>query len=163
MKVAPVNQPARRGKTPVPRQVRPPCRYNRIVKAIALALLASIILLPGCRKDIQNKEAVRKAVADYLATRPGLMAMDVSVSAVKFDKNQADALVYLTAKGGPVAGSGMQMRYALERQGDKWVVKPHSGASPHAGANPMMGITPPSAPGQALPPGHPQLPPGQPK
>lgn len=133
------------------------------MKAIALALLTSIILLSGCHKDIQNKDAVKKAVAEYLAGRPGLMAMDVTVSAVKFDKNQADALVYLTAKGGPVAGSGMQMRYALERQGDKWVVKPHSGASPHAGAGSMMGNPPAIAPGESMPAGHPQLPPGQPK
>ncbi len=92
------------------------------------------------------------------------MAMEVTVSAVKFDKNKADALVYLSAKGGPAAGSGMQMRYALERQGDKWVVKPHSGASPHAGAdaNPM-GTPAPTNPGQSLPPGHPQIPDGPPK
>ena len=109
------------------------------MKAIALAVLTSIIFLLSCRKDIQNNEAVRKAVADYLASRPGLMAMDVKISAVKYENNQADALVYLSAKGGPAAGSGMQMRYTLQRQGDKWVVKPHSGASPHAGAdaNPM--------------------------
>jgi hypothetical protein len=134
------------------------------VKAISLAVLTSIILLLGCRKDIQNNAAVRQAVVDYLAKRPGLMAMDVTVSAVKFDKNQADALVYLSAKGGPAAGSGMQMRYALERQGDKWVVKPHSGASPHAGAgaNPM-GMPPPVNPGQSLPSGHPQIPDGHPK
>jgi len=136
------------------------------VKGIVLVLLTSIILLPGCRKDIQNKEAVRKAVAEYLSGRPGLMAMDVSVSAVKFDRNQADALVYLTAKGGPAAGSGMQMRYTLERQGSKWVVRPRSGASAHPGANssPMGTTAPPISPGtEALPPGHPQIPSGQPK
>lgn len=91
------------------------------------------------------------------------MAMDVTVSAVKFDKNQADALVYLSAKGGPAAGSGMQMRYALERQGDAWVVKPHSGSSAHAGADATPGQAPPIAPGQSLPPNHPAIPPGQPK
>jgi hypothetical protein len=134
------------------------------VKAISLAVLASIILLLGCRKDIQNNEAVRRAVVDYLAKRTDLMAMEVTVSAVKYDKNQADALVYLSAKGGPAAGSGMQMRYALERQGDKWVVKPHSGASPHAGAGAnSMGMPAPVNPGQSLPSGHPQIPDGPPK
>jgi hypothetical protein len=134
--------------------------YNRIVKGIALTVLAAVILLSGCRKNIQNKDAVRKAVVEYLAKRNDLMAMDVAVSAVTFKDNQADALVYLTAKGGLAAGSGMQMRYALERQGDKWVVKPRGGTSPHTGAG-AMGM-PPVTGGEALPQGHPQLPPAPP-
>lgn len=130
-------------------------------------VLLTVILFLGCHRNIQNKEAVKQGVEDYLAGRSGLMPMNVTISAVKFNGNEADALVYLTAKNGTATGGGMQMRYVLERQGNKWVVKPHSGTSPHAGAermplNPHGGVNPgagamPQGDMQQLPPGHPPI------
>ena len=122
-------------------------------------------LLLGCKKDIQNKDAIRQAVADHLAKRPDLMALDVRVDGVQFHNNEADALVYLEAKSGPAAGNGMQMRYSLERKGNQWVVKDrkNSGAaSPHGGAM-QMPMPLPNGQTPALPPGHPQIPPGNSK
>lgn len=122
------------------------------------ALLALSILLLACKKDIQTKEAVRQGVVDHLAKRTDLMSMDVNVETVAFRKDEADATVYLRASSGPAAGNGMQMRYSLQRKGDKWVVKGPgvmgaSGDSPHGATSPT------------LPPGHPQVPaqPGQPR
>ena len=120
-------------------------------------LLVLVSLLLGCKKDIQNKEAIRQAVIDHLAKRPDLMAMDVRVDGVQFKQDEAIASVYLQAKSGAAAGGGMQMTYALERKGNQWVVKDkkNSGgaASPHGGAT---GNPPPALP--PLPPGHPQIP-----
>src|SRR5579883_2182608 len=133
-------------------------RYNRGVKAVAPVLL-TLLLLPGCKKDIQNKEAVRQAMVDYLDKRTDLSPMEVRVDAVKFNGNEADAMVYLTAKSGPAAGSGMQMRYVLEKKDNHWQVKGRgsSGAtgSPHSGAEGMQMPAPMPNSGGALPPGHP--------
>ena len=115
------------------------------------ALLIAIILLPACRKDIQNQEAVKQGIVNYLGKRPDLTAMDVTVSGVSFRKDEAEATIYLQAKGGAAAGGGMQMKYLLERKGNEWVVKPHSGSLPGS-QNPHGAASP------SLPPGHPLVP-----
>jgi len=58
--------------------------------------------------------------------------MQVDVTSVSFRQNEADATVSFRPKGGG-AGAGMQMRYVLERRGNRWVVKSKSeaGGSPH--------------------------------
>jgi hypothetical protein len=138
-----------------------------------VGFLFAVLLLVGCRKDIQNTAAVRQGILDYLAKRPDLVAMDVSVSSVAFRKDEADATVFFRAKDGP-AENGMQMKYILERKGNQWVVKGRAGSggtgNPHGGAllngmptgeaaNPH-GASPPGTP--ALPPGHPPISPKQP-
>jgi hypothetical protein len=141
----------------------PAARYNRIVKGLA-GFVCAVLLMLGCRKDIQNTVAVRQGILDYLARRPDLAAMDVSVSSVAFRKDEADATVFFRAKDGP-AENGMQMKYVLERKGNQWVVKGRTGASgtgnPHGGApsnGTPMGENPHGATTPALPPGHPPLP-----
>lgn len=138
---------------------------------LAPVLLAALVLLSGCRKDIQNKEAVRQGVLSYLAKRSDLTAMDVAVSNVSFHKDEANATVHFQAKGSPDAGAGMEIKYILERKGDQWVVKGRSsmaGSGHAAPAGGDAGQLPPGhptvpgsgAPSPALPPGHPPL--GQP-
>jgi hypothetical protein len=127
------------------------------VKFFCLAL-GVIALLTGCsRSSVENKEAVRQGIIDYLAGRPGLDAnsMQVEIVTVNFRENEADALVDFKPKGG--SGGGMQMNYTLERQGSKWVVKNRrdSGASPHGGT-PEAGAPGGAQPG-AMPPGHPPV------
>lgn len=147
-------------------------RYNRIVKGYVGFLLAVLALL-GCRKDIQNTAAVRQGILDYLAKRPDLVSMDVNVSSVAFRKDEADATVYFRAKDSP-PGSGMEMKYILERKGNQWVVKGRAGSgaggNPHAGAAPTGmppmgdGVNPHGGSSQstpALPPGHPPVSPKQ--
>ena len=129
-----------------------------------VAVLIPLILLLGCHKDIQNKEAVRQGVLDYFKKRPDLMAMDVSVSAVQFRQDEADAMVYVKAKGEDAPGSGMQMRYTLERKENRWVVKGRAAAAagananPHGGPGAMQMPMPGAGSGANLPPGHPHLP-----
>ena len=156
--------------------------YNRSVNIRCLPILFAGLVLLGCgSRGLQNETAVRQGVLDYLSQRTDLnmKMMQVDVTSVSFRQDEADATVSFRPKG--VAGGGMQMRYTLERQGSRWVVKGkgHSGAgqSPHgqtpaggmpggmpgAGQSPH-GQMPPAgaAPATELPPGHPSLgnPPG---
>ncbi len=141
-----------------------------------LVLLAA---LSACNRGNQSKEAIRQGVVDYLSGKTSslalnMSAMDVQVTNVTFNGNQADAAVSITPKGTP--GAGMNMNYHLEQEGSKWVVKgrkesggsphgggmapsaggagenPHgSGAVPADGANPHGGAMPPAASGGSMP------------
>jgi hypothetical protein len=151
------------------------------------AAAVSFVLLAGCKKDMQNQDAVRQGVMSYLSKRSDLLAMDVSVSSVAFREDEATAQVHFQAKGNDSPAAGMTMQYVLERKGGQWVVKGRTGASASHGASgpgvnavPGQGNLPGSldgmprvpAPGGAgsnsLPPGHPTvggsqaLPPGHP-
>ena len=127
---------------------------------LALPLVAAILLLSCGRSTTDNKDAVRQGVVDYLEKRKGQTGLDmnlmnVEVTNVTFDKNEARATVSFRAKDGK-AGGDMSMSYVLERKNDKWVVKgrQESGMSPHGGG------AMPGAPGQmpAMPLNHPPTP-----
>lgn len=111
--------------------------------------------MAGCTKDIQNKDAVRGAVVDYLRARQAqtglnMDGMEVDVSTMTFSSsgNEAHATVRFTPKGG---GAGMDMPYTLDRNGNKWVVRAHAegGQNPHG----AQGL--PAMP--AMPKGHPPV------
>lgn len=156
--------------------------YNRIVKGPAIAVAAlglSIALLGGCKKNIQNDDAVRQGIMTYLAKRPDLLSMDVNVTSVAYRQDQATATVRFQAKGNTSPAASMTMQYTLERQGDQWNVKGRAAASSHgasglppaeSGAGSMSAMpntplppghpsvgAPGSAPSGALPPGHPPI------
>lgn len=135
-----------------------------------MALGVTIALLSGCKKNIQNKDAVRQGVMNYLSKRSDLLAMDVSVTAVDFAKDEATATVRFQAKGNNAPAGSMTMQYVLERKSDQWVVKGRAGSgSPHGGAPggmPPGGMPPGGMPGgagsmgampQTMPPGHPAV------
>jgi hypothetical protein len=121
--------------------------YNRKVRKVAF--IAVLSLLAACNRDIQNNEAVRGAIVDYLNARPDKMGLTVNVqiSSLTFGSGgkEAHANVMFTPKAG---GAGMQMPYTLDRKGDKWVVRAHAaeGENPHGAA----GLP-------ALPPSHPPM------
>jgi hypothetical protein len=117
-------------------------------------MIAAFSLLAACKRDIQNPEAVRSSVVDYLRERQpktglNVDSMKVDVSNLSFSSsgNEAHAILTFTPNAG---GAGMQLPYDLDRKGDKWIVRGHSeGQNPHAGA----GLP-------SLPPSHPPLPAG---
>lgn len=116
-------------------------------------LIAAALLLAACSKDIQNTEAVKQGVLDYLQARKGQTGLDINslridVTSVSFEKDQARATVSFRPKTGD-SGGPMLMNYVLDRKGSKWVVRgrTENGANPH-------GTMPPGA-GSTLPPGHP--------
>ena len=130
--------------------------------ACALALL---LLLAGCSRGGRNdRDAIRQGVIDHLAgTNLNIAAMDVDVTSVKYDGGKADVMVTFRAKGAGAGAPGMEMRYQMQQQGDRWAVtgtqdSGHSSQAPPGTANPHGG--------GALPPGHPTSggaapPPGQ--
>jgi hypothetical protein len=136
-------------------------RYNRFVKKLSLA--AAALVMAACSKNIQNADAVKQGILDYLKERSPQMglnmdAMDVTVGSVSFDKDQARATVSFVPKGAPGSG-GMSMAYVLDRKGDKWVVKGRQ-AGPgmtHGTEGQLPPGHPPTGNGTegALPPGHP--------
>lgn len=114
------------------------------------------MLLAGCQRSTQNDEAaVRQGVMDYLSHRAGLnMAqMNVNVTSVTFQgNNQAEAAVAIRPKTAEPTAPPMEIRYTLERQGERWVVKGRAQGQEQHG----MGAMPPAQP-QQLPPGHPAI------
>jgi hypothetical protein len=117
-----------------------------------MALITALSVLAACSKDIQNTDAVRGSIVDYLKARQektglNMDMMRVDVSSVTFSSagKEAHANVMFTPNAG---GAGMQMPYTLDRKGDKWVVRPHAegGENPHGAA----GLP-------ELPPNHPPM------
>ena len=128
------------------------------------------LMLAACsRSAIDNKDAVKAAMVEYLNSRSketGLdpQRMDINVNAVAFERDLARATVSFTVKG---TDAGMQMNYTLDRSGDKWVVRgksdattgPHPITGPQTGAAPEPSPLPIPLPGTqpALPAGHPAV------
>ena len=132
-----------------------------------IGLAAGALLLAACgQKNIENKDAVRQAVIEYLSSKQAqtgldVSAMDVEVSAMTFERDTARATVSFKVKNGE---GGMQMNYTLDRKGDKWVVQAPQNGGGHGGVLP--GADAPGSgqmPSDPLPPGHPALPPASPK
>lgn len=137
----------------------------------ACILIAVAALFCGCNRNIENKEAVKQGVVDYLnkrTTQTGLdlKLMNVDVTDVTFNNNEAVATVSFNPKSG--GAGGMSMNYVLERKGNEWVVKgrKETGMNPH-GAQGMPGMPgagmPGAEPGAAMPPGHPNVAPSEKK
>lgn len=119
--------------------------------ALALSLF---LLLSGCAKNIDTKEAVQDGVRKGVAKRGiDVDQMDVTVTSVSFHGNTADATVAFAAKGSP-ANTGVSVNYQLERIKDEWVVKSRApmNAAGHTQGGPL-----PVMPGSSLPPGHPSV------
>lgn len=152
--------------------------YNPIciikdVKPLLLSVVVVCLGLGACHRDIQNEDAVRRGIMNYLSKRSDLTAMDVTITNVAFRQNEADATVHFQAKNSTAPGSGLDLKYVLERKDNEWVVKGRAAGSEHGmgmpggampgGAMPggaMPGGLPPGHPG--IPPSHPAMPPGHP-
>ena len=138
-------------------------------------MIAALCLSACAHRDINNKDAIKRAVVDYLNKRSSQTGLDmnlmnVDVNSVTYDNNEARATVAFKPKNSETGG--MTMNYVLERRGDQWVVKgrAESGMSPHGaqGMPPAQGggmqPVPPGGGGmQPMPPGHPPIGGAQPK
>ncbi len=101
--------------------------------------LAAFLLGTACsHADIDNKDAIRAAMIEYLdknkdSTGLDPARMDVNVDAVAFERDTARATVSFLIKG---TDQGMQGNYTLTREGDKWggVKRQNITAAPHGGS-----------------------------
>lgn len=122
---------------------------KRVLRA---GLLATLVLVVGCRAKTENKDAIRDAVVKHLAGMNGLNVnnMTITVTNAKFNGDKAQADVDIRAKNGDPNAPAMQLTYELQKQGDEWVVL--RGQAAGGMQHPAPGQLPPQG---ALPPGHP--------
>jgi hypothetical protein len=144
--------------------------------AYVLMVIGFLVLFAGCKKQESDADAIRSGINQHLASLKtiNLGAMDMNITNVSVQGNQAQAQVEFKPKTGAPQGAAMQVAYSLEKQNGLWVVQttqPAGGSIQHPapGQNPQM---PPSSPSSGsmpnfrdlvpgagnsnpLPPGHP--------
>jgi hypothetical protein len=120
-----------------------------------LALALVVLFSAGCKKNIQNNDAVQQAIVNHLSKNKGISlgGMEIAVKTVNYRENEADAVVSFKPKGGDEM-SGMEMRYTLERKNNEWAVKAKADSGGHGATAPMGGMP---GGGGAMPPGHPPM------
>jgi len=120
----------------------------------ALAMGCDRATAPAPTAQQSDEAAVKAAIQSYLASRGtlNLEAMEVDFKQVKVTGDRAEAQVEFRAKAG---AGGMQMVYALERQGGVWTVKGSQSPGMQTGHPPVGGAAAPQ-PGE-LPPSHPPI------
>jgi hypothetical protein len=142
------------------------------------AILSLLVFFGGCHKRENDSSAIRAAINQHLGSLKtlNLSAMDVNITKVSMQGNQAQAQVEFRPKTGAPPGAGMQISYSLEKQNGKWVVQtsqPAGGvlAHPALTQNPHLNATPPASSttmpnfndlvhpgsGSSLPSGHPPV------
>jgi hypothetical protein len=123
--------------------------------AMQAACVALALVLGGCQQTASINSQVQEAVAEHLASRPGIDAtrMLVEVESVTVQADRAEADVIFRSRDNPE--SRMNYHYELRREGDQWKVesgRPSSAESPHpesgGGDEPGAGT---------LPEGHPPV------
>jgi len=117
-------------------------------------LISSLLLifcLAGCQHGGQkDTEAVRQAIVDRLVkNKMDPSAMDIKVTSVQFNGDQAEAEVMVGVKGKGDASS-MPLHYHLERKNNQWVANLAAGSSHGGAADPNAGAADPH--GGAMPP-----------
>jgi hypothetical protein len=123
-----------------------------------LALALVVLFSAGCKKNIQNNDAVQQAIVNHLSKNKGISlgGMEIAVKNVTWRDNEADAVVSFKPKGGDEM-SGMEMRYTLERKNNEWAVKAKADSGGHGATAPMGGMPGGMPGGGAMPPGHPPM------
>src|SRR5579871_1548541 len=148
--------------------------------AYVLSVIGLLVLFTGCKKQESDADGIRSGINQHLAGLKtlNLAAMDMNITNVSIQGNQAQAQVEFKPKTGAPQGAGMQVAYSLEKQNGSWVVQnsqpsggsiqhPGPGENPHTNeASPSSGSMPnfrdlvPGGAGggtNALPPGHPPI------
>jgi hypothetical protein len=142
--------------------------------AYFLTVIGLLVFFGGCKKQESDADGIRSGINQHLASLQtlNLGAMDMNITNVSIQGNQANAQVEFRPKGGAPDGAGMQVAYSLEKQNGLWVVQnsqPLGGSIQHPapGENPPTHSTSPSSGsmpnfrevvpegGSSLPPGHP--------
>jgi hypothetical protein len=145
--------------------------------AYMLALLGLLSLFVGCKKQASDADGIRKGINQHLASLKtiNLDAMDMNITKVSVQGNQAQAQVEFRPKTGSPSGGGMQIAYTLEKQNGAWVVQSTqavgvstqypgaadpqmNGSSPSSDSLPnFRDLVPGSGDSRSLPPGHPPI------
>jgi hypothetical protein len=126
--------------------------------ACFLTVIALLALFAGCKKQESDADAVRTGINQHLASLKtiNLSAMDMNVTNVSVQGNQAQAQVEFKPKTGAPQGAAMQVSYSLQKQNGLWIVQtttPAGGSIQHPapGENPHMNPTSPSSGSDSMP------------
>ena len=129
-----------------------------IRSAFLLMLTLSLALLAGCQKQVSDTDAIRSGIHDHLVSLKtlNLDAMDMNVTSVSIQGNQAQAQVEFHPKTGAPQGAGMQVAYSLQKQNGLWVVQtsqPLGGTIQHPapGENQNPHMNPGASPAGSVP------------
>ena len=103
-----------------------------------LTVIGFLVLFAGCKKQESDADAIRSGINQHLASLKtlNLGAMDMNITNVSIQGNQAQAQVEFKPKTGAPQGAGMQVAYSLEKQNGLWVVQntqPAGGSIQHPG------------------------------
>ena len=102
-----------------------------------VTVLATVAV--SCGRGINSKSAVERAIETHLERNSGLAlnAFTTEISDVKFEGDNAEAVVKFTSKQAPQMS--VQVRYTLSKEGDHWLVQSSSamGGNPHGGGMPQ--------------------------
>lgn len=117
-----------------------------------LMVIGLITFFAGCKKQASDEDAIRTGINQHLASLKSLNldAMDMNITNVSIQGNQAQAQVEFKPKTGGPQGAGMNISYALEKQNGVWVVQnsqPIGGSMQHPGPgeNPHQNSNSPSS------------------
>jgi hypothetical protein len=146
--------------------------------AYFLSAVLLLILFAGCKKQESDADGIRSGINQHLASLKtlNLSAMDMDITNVSIQGNQAQAQAEFKPKTGAPQGAGMRVAYSLEKQNGLWVVQnsqpmggliqhPGPGENPHMdGSSPSSGsmpnfrdLVPGGGNSNALPTGHPPV------
>ena len=84
------------------------------------AVILLVLSLAACNRGVPSNEALRQGVIERMAQK-NVAGVDVALTSVKVNGNEADVVASITPKGG-TAANAMSMPYHLQQQGGKWVV-----------------------------------------
>lgn len=120
-------------------------------------VLGLLVLFAGCKKQESDADAIRSGINQHLASLNtlNLGAMDMNITKVSVQGNQAEAQVEFKPKTGASQASGMQVAYSLEKRNGIWVVEDTKAAGgaiqhPGPGGNVPTGAAP-SSPDGSMP------------
>lgn len=124
-----------------------------------LSALALALLLAACEKDINNTEALRKSLTEYLNARAAqtgidMSAMTIEITSAQFTQETARAAAAFKPKQG---GEGMNLNYTFDRKGDTWVVRGSAATAGKGHQEFFPGQEPAAGGATALPPNHPPV------
>jgi len=125
---------------------------------LATLLGVTLLFAAACKSKSAENDAIRAGIIKHLAALNmlNMNSMDVKVTQATVNGNQAQAQVEIRSKSGDSNAAPMQIGYALEKQGDEWVVVKSTGMGGMQHPGPGQGAPSGAAPG-ALPPGHPNV------
>src|ERR1700730_5047341 len=133
-----------------------PGKEIRMKRVLSTTILGVSLLFAGaCKSKLDDKQAISTGVINYLNSLKSLnvSAMDIVVTQMTINGNQAEAKVEVRPKGSAGGDASMQLTYNLEKRGEEWVVvksQPSGGTMQHPGPGQMP-------PGGTMPPGHPNV------